>query len=323
MSPKISIIVPCYNKGLYISETVMSIIDQTFSDWELILIDDCSVDNTKEIIKDFEKSYSNIKLIENECNKGANRSRNKGLEIAKGDYVLFFDADDLMTKTCLEIRLQKALKYPKYNMWIFNMGTFTDTISERNESSSWLLPLKKNISVDQFLKHQIPFGTPQVVWKKSFIKQIGGFNPTFKRLQDVELHTRALLHDCKFITFPKEPIDVYYRIEVNRLTSNKEIFYQNYADAAILYYNNFLKSVPNHFRKILVGTLFEVISTIIYQKRINTIEHESVKLLVSNLINSCKFKEQRIILTLYVKIENLIPVHPKGLKFTFKKLLRL
>ena len=101
----ISIITPNYNCGDYISETIESVLLQTYSNWELIIVDDCSSDDSYKIALDYAKKDSRIKVIRNETNLGTAISRNKALDIAKGDYIAFLDSDDLWEKDKLELQL--------------------------------------------------------------------------------------------------------------------------------------------------------------------------------------------------------------------------
>ena len=89
----ISIIVPVYNAGRFIRETIECVLSQSFTDFELLLVDDCSKDNSEEIIKSF--SDDRIRYIKQPENKGAWAARNRGLEEAKGRYIAFLDSDDL------------------------------------------------------------------------------------------------------------------------------------------------------------------------------------------------------------------------------------
>ena len=109
MKEKISVIVPTYNVEEYISKCLDSIINQTYKNYEIICIDDCSSDNTYKILKEYEKKYNNIKVIKNEKNSGAGYSRNKALEIATGKYVSFIDSDDYIENNFLE-ELIKSIK---------------------------------------------------------------------------------------------------------------------------------------------------------------------------------------------------------------------
>lgn len=94
---KISVIVPCFNSAFYLRECLDSLVNQTYKDLEIILVDDCSVDNTYEIMNEYAKRDNRIKVLRNEENKGAGFSRNKGLDIAEGEYVTFVDSDDFLS----------------------------------------------------------------------------------------------------------------------------------------------------------------------------------------------------------------------------------
>lgn len=96
----LSIIIPVYNAEKFINETIMSIISQGYGSYELIIIDDGSKDNSYSLIKKFADRYDNI-IIETQENQGATFARNRGLELAKGEYILFFDADDILEKNIL------------------------------------------------------------------------------------------------------------------------------------------------------------------------------------------------------------------------------
>ena len=106
MQPLVSIITPMYNSEKFILKTIKSVINQTYSNWELLLIDDRSTDNSIKILEDFKSKYANIKLLQNDTNLGAAKSRNKGILEAKGDYIAFLDADDLWKPNKLDLQIQ-------------------------------------------------------------------------------------------------------------------------------------------------------------------------------------------------------------------------
>lgn len=95
-----------FNSEAYISETINSVINQTYTNWELLLIDDCSNDKTIDIVNDFISRYPNIKLFRNDMNLGAAISRNIGIEAAKGQYIAFLDADDLWKPNKLKTQIE-------------------------------------------------------------------------------------------------------------------------------------------------------------------------------------------------------------------------
>ena len=114
----VSIIMPSYNAGKYIEASINSVLNQTYKDWELIIIDDCSSDNTLEVIKTF--TDSRIRLLQNERNSGAAISRNYGLREAKGKWIAFLDADD----TWKEEKLATQIKCMEENNWAFSFHDY-------------------------------------------------------------------------------------------------------------------------------------------------------------------------------------------------------
>ncbi len=105
---KLSFILPVYNVEKYLKESLNCLVNQTFKDIEIICINDCSTDKSRSILQDFADKDNRIKIIDNEQNCGAAVSRNKGLDIASGEYVLFLDSDDLFEKDLAEAVLKVA-----------------------------------------------------------------------------------------------------------------------------------------------------------------------------------------------------------------------
>lgn len=105
-SDLISIVVPIYNAEKYLAETILSIQEQTYTNWELILVDDCSTDGTTEIVNKYIKTDNRIRAIRNKENKGSAFSRNIGITNAQGNFLCFQDADDLWDKNKLELQLK-------------------------------------------------------------------------------------------------------------------------------------------------------------------------------------------------------------------------
>lgn len=128
MQDLVSIIMPSYNTANYISESINSVINQTYKNWELIIVDDCSTDNTDEIIKKFLKD-ERIKYLKNEKNSGAAISRNKALREAKGRWIAFLDSDDLWVPE----KLEKQINFMEKNGYSF---TYTDY--RTNFNGKWL-----------------------------------------------------------------------------------------------------------------------------------------------------------------------------------------
>ena len=117
---QVSIITPCYNSAEFIAETIESIQAQTFTDWELLITDDCSTDNTIEIVKQYANTDSRIKLLLLEKNQGGGAARNNSINNAQGRYIAFCDSDDRWYPTKLEKQIEfmqqhdSALSYTSY-----------------------------------------------------------------------------------------------------------------------------------------------------------------------------------------------------------------
>lgn len=121
MSGKVSIISPSYNTGEFISETIESVLSQTYCDWELLIVDDCSTDNTDEIVRRFLRD-ERIKYFKNEKNSGAAASRNWALREAKGKWIAFLDSDDLWKPE----KLEKQVAFMEKNDYHFSYTNYSE-----------------------------------------------------------------------------------------------------------------------------------------------------------------------------------------------------
>ena len=126
MNDLVSIITPSYNTANFIGETIKSVLNQTYQNWEMIIVDDCSTDNTDEIVSQF--SDSRIIYLKNEKNSGAAVSRNRALKEAKGRWIAFLDSDDLWK----EDKLQKQISFMEENQYSFSYTNYHE-INENSE----------------------------------------------------------------------------------------------------------------------------------------------------------------------------------------------
>lgn len=141
MNELVSVIMPSYNTASYISDSIKSVLAQTYSNWELIIVDDCSTDNTDAIVAEF-LSDKRIRYYKNPYNSGAAQSRNRALREAKGRYIAFLDSDDLWLPEKLELQLaymkknNYAFSYTDYRTclngkWLPYINTAPDCINKR------------------------------------------------------------------------------------------------------------------------------------------------------------------------------------------------
>lgn len=148
---KVSIITPVYNSEKFIRDTIISVLNQTYDNWELILVDDCSTDSSAEIIKEYSNSDKRIKYIKLKKNKGVANARNIGISKAEGRFIAFLDSDDIWHNHKLEIQIN----YMKEKNIGFCFSGY-EIISENSEIIKCkIIPSKKIISYKDILKQNV------------------------------------------------------------------------------------------------------------------------------------------------------------------------
>lgn len=165
-NPLVSIIIPTYNRGKYIKKAIDSCLNQTYSNIEVIVVDDCSPDNTKEIVTSYEDKR--VKYFRNDENSGAPYSRNRGIELSNGEFVNFLDDDDKLLAKKIELQLRKF-----ENSDVNKLGVVTCDVSYKRSD---IYSVKKNrkkgrIYVD-LLKSYCVFGTESMLIKKEAMSNV-------------------------------------------------------------------------------------------------------------------------------------------------------
>lgn len=143
----VSIITPLYNKEHYIAETIRSVQAQTYTEWEMIIVDDCSTDQSARIVEEFCKDDSRIRYYKNLSNSGAAESRNRALELAEGRYIAFLDADDLWARE----KLQKQISYMKKNECAFSY-TACGVVDEKGNEAGKVRYIPEKVDYRGLLK---------------------------------------------------------------------------------------------------------------------------------------------------------------------------
>lgn len=175
-SDLVSIITPAYNCEKYISEAIESVLSQTYLNWEMIIVNDMSSDNTGSIVNDYIKKDNRIKLINLEQNSGAAIARNTALDKAKGKFIAFLDSDDRWKKD----KLEKQIKFMKENNYGFSFSKYEYIIDENNKRQK-IFDVPERLNYTQALKNTV-IGCLTVVIDKSIV---GDFRmPLVRRGQD-------------------------------------------------------------------------------------------------------------------------------------------
>ena len=141
MADLVSIITPTWNCAPFICETIKCVLAQTYQDWELIISDDCSTDNTYKVVEPYLAMDSRIKYIRNDQNSGAAVTRNNALRIAKGRWIAFLDSDDLW----LPEKLEHQVRFMEENDYAFSYHEYTE-MSEAGEDLGVYVSGKKRVS---------------------------------------------------------------------------------------------------------------------------------------------------------------------------------
>lgn len=163
MNNKVSVITASYNAGRFISETIESVLNQTYENLELIIVDDCSTDNTEEIVKRYIEKDSRVKFYKLEKNSGAAVVRNTALEKATGRFMAFLDSDDLWNKD----KLEKQIKFMKDNNYGFSFTSYR-LMYENGELKGKEVIAPQSMNYTQLLKNTI-IGCLTVVIDKEII----------------------------------------------------------------------------------------------------------------------------------------------------------
>ena len=176
--PKVTVLMPAYNAGKYIGEAIQSILDQTFSNFELLIINDNSTDNTKEVIKKF--TDCRIRTIDH-VGKGISSALNAGLKEAKGYYIARFDADDV----CLKKRLERQVNFLDANADYILIGTDAEYIKENGDHLFDFHCVSYCYSdILQRLYQQCPFIHSSVMYKKEKVLQAGCYSEHAHNFED-------------------------------------------------------------------------------------------------------------------------------------------
>ncbi|MHB1105158.1 MAG: glycosyltransferase family 2 protein [Lutibacter sp.] len=213
MNPLISIIIPTYNRAHLLRETLDSVLAQTYANWECIIIDDGSTDNTFEVVSNYIKKDSRFKYLVRpiERIKGASTCRNIGLENAKGEFIQFLDSDDLLSGNKLFDQITILAKYGDHAIATCKWGRF-NAITSLNLRNIYNSYKNFNLGIDLLLnfgEHSEFFPLMVYLVPKKTIELSGKWDESLSNNDDGEFFTRVLLSASKIIFV--ETTSVFYR----------------------------------------------------------------------------------------------------------------
>lgn len=207
MIPLVSIITPCYNYGIFLPETLDSLIAQSYTNWECIIINDGSKDNTEEIGLKYAQFDSRIKYYYQD-NTGLAGARNAALRIAKGKYIQLLDADDLIQPEKLKLQVELIELNPAIDLIYSSMKLFKSDANVRVYNDFYLpnniTPSGKNEMIVNALLDDTFFLPGCVFFKKELYEKTGNFNESLYGLEDWNYWSRAALLGFEFYSDQRE-----------------------------------------------------------------------------------------------------------------------
>ena len=242
---KVSVIMAVYNEENYLKIAIESILNQTYKDFEFIIIDDASTDNSLEIISVFAKQDKRIRIIQNNVNEGLTKSLNKAIRVAQGDIIARFDVDDIS----LPKRLEKQVNFLQNNSNVAFCGTnviVKQNIKDTRMKSFKLKDIRKNLIQNNCFVHST------ICIRKKIFKIFGFYNEKYLYGQDYELWCRLIYKFRLKATILEDKL-VIMNIPIKGLMNrNKKIIIQhkNYIKTRLIYLKN-VRSFPSLLKGII------------------------------------------------------------------------
>lgn len=211
--PLVSIVTPVYNAAKFLEDTIASVQNQTYENWELIFVDDQSTDSGLEIISEAIKHDPRIKLIKNRQNSGAGRSRNRGVEAAAGRYICFFDADDLWHPS----KLAKQLDFMEQTGAAFSCTSY-EFADESGKPNGKKVIVPKKASYRELLTN-VTVWTSTTMFDMSQLSKSDIEMPDIRRGQDAATWWKVLKRVGS--VYGLQDVLAYYRRTSSSLSANK------------------------------------------------------------------------------------------------------
>jgi GT2 family glycosyltransferase len=312
----VSIVMPSYNKGRWIRDAVRSAACQG-DRVELIVVDDASTDDSPRILEQLAREFANVRLVSLGTNRGGSHCRNRGLAEARGEFVMFLDADDLLITGSVYRRLRAARALPDHDAWVFPMKTFV----KRPEEPTGEWRPKPGDHLASFLSHQLDWSIMQPLWRREMLKRIGGFDESFVRLQDPEMHARALLAGARVRCMHEHEADCLYRIDVDRHEGDASPLARRHVNGAIHFYRTFFPVVPHRDRRFLSGTLLASLASLDHWRRSGRLAEAEARMLANEIAQTCRIPRHRAVMRGCILANRLLPRRVPGLNWLARRLV--
>lgn len=214
---KISVVMSVYNARKYLSEAMDSILGQTYTDFELIVIDDRSTDGSGALLWEYAQKDSRVTVLENQENMGLTKSLNRGLAVAQGEYIARMDADDISVPDRFEKQVAFLDSHPDYS-FVSCIGRYID--EDGKEEQLRLFP-ETNEEIYAMMHKVDAVMHPGVMFRRADIAKIGNYCEDFRVVQDYDLWFRGMAAGYKFYNI-QEPLVLFRRNDSYNTRKSKE-----------------------------------------------------------------------------------------------------
>jgi glycosyltransferase involved in cell wall biosynthesis len=240
----VSVIIPCYNVREFVTECVESVLNQTYKDIEIICIDNNSNDETWDFLEKLNDKYSQL-IIDKELKPGAPAARNRGLALAKGEWIQFLDADDLLMRTKIEQQIKLIQLNCKSNIAFISAACKRVNLKGSEKIMSDIEP---NVFLAPFVNRC--GNTCSNLWKRENIMSIGEWSEDIKSSQETDLMMRLILNNYTYIC-DSEPLTIIRERTSGQISQrNPSEKWKLYIDVRLKYIVNLKGKFPDEYLKI-------------------------------------------------------------------------
>lgn len=194
--PFVSVLMTAYNREKYIAEAIESVLNSSYTHFELIIVDDCSTDKTFAIASSFLEKDNRVKLYKNDHNLGQFANRNKAIELSKGDYVKFLDSDDKLMPKGLEIMVKRMLAFPEAGLGVPVKNAFIDELP-------YLLSPHDSVALHYKGENHLCYGPTATIFKRKSLMMVGMFESKYGILTDTLLNIK-IASVCPTVLFEND-----------------------------------------------------------------------------------------------------------------------
>lgn len=212
MDQLVSVIIPAYNAEKIVSEAVESVLRQTYPNFEVIVIDDCSKDGTYSVLEELSQKDSRVRIFKNEKNSGVSETRNRGVSLAKGEYIAFLDSDDVWNENKLECQLELMTAHPECPL----SYTGVSHMNSEGQMYGYVLPVPDSVNYKTLLKQNIIICS-SVMAKKEVIEKYPFRHDEMHEDFAVWLQILRDIGDARGVAAPL----ICYRVASGTKSSNK------------------------------------------------------------------------------------------------------